>query len=131
MPRNTPTAKPKDKGAWPDVLRFIAALLFLYVVFTGAGANPPFGNAWLNGAGSLWVPILFGVAVLGSIGLFFSSLAGALSSKCRMGGMVGKLLMFTSLALVILTASPAWNVGFWIVIVGFLIGWIGSAMQMM
>ncbi len=127
MPKKS-ESKPK-KGAWPDVLRFVASLLFLYVLFVGTGANT--WSAWVtSGFGSVWLPLLFGVAVLGSIGLFFSSLAGIVMSKARMA-MSGKMLMWVSLALVALTASPVWGTSFWIVLLGFLIGWLGSAMEMM
>lgn len=126
MPRNTTG---KSKGAWPNVLRFVASLLFLYVIFTGASMTPPFGNAWLGQAGSLWLPILFGVAVLGSIALFFSSLAGIAWGKDS--GMTAKILMWSSITLVALTASPAWGMYFWVTILGFIIGWLGSALEMM
>lgn len=130
MPRNTAASKQKKSGPWPNVMRFVASLLFLFVVFTGAGMNPPFNNVWLGGAGSIWLPIVFGIAVLGSIGLFFSSLAGLAWGKGG-GMMAGKIVMFTSLALVILTASPSWSSSFWVVILGFLIGTFGNAMEMM
>lgn len=129
MPRNT-TNKPKGKGAWPDVLRFVASLLFLYVIFVGTGASTTWSTWVTSGFGTVWLPILFGVAVLGSIGLFFSSLAGIVSSKARMN-MSGKVLMWISLALVALTASPQWLPSFWVVLLGFLIGWLGTAVEMM
>lgn len=128
MPRNTAT---KSRGAGPDVLRFIASLLFLYVVF-GAGSSGL--SSWVtSGAGALWLPILFGVAVLGSIGLFFGSLGSVFSAKARasMGNMGSKVLMWTGFALIALTVSPAWSWTFWVVVLGFLIGWFGSALEMM
>ncbi len=129
MPRTTADKPKKSKDAKSDALRFIASLLFLYVVFVGTGAST--WSAWVtSGFGSVWLPLLFGVAVLGSIGLFFSSLAGIVMKEARMA-MSGKLLMWLSLALVALTASPAWSTSFWIVLLGFLIGWLGTAMEMM
>jgi hypothetical protein len=126
MPRNTTSAK--KKTAWPNVLRFIASLLFLYVIFIGTGAN--WWSPWVaSGVGAVWLPILFGAAVLSSIALFFSSLAGI---AWKFGGaMSWKVLMLASFTLVALTASPFFSTGFWIVILAFLIGWMGSAMEMM
>lgn len=128
MPRNT---APKQKmNAWPNVLRFIASLLFLYVIF--AGQSMGWWSQWVSsGAGSVWLPILFGAAVLATIGLFFSSLAGIAMPNMKGGAMSMKVMMLASFTLVALTASPAWSTGFWIVILGFLIGWFGSAMEMM
>jgi hypothetical protein len=131
MPRNTTTARqpaPKKYSPGPNVLRFIASLLFLYVVFAGSGHS--WWSGWVtSGVGAVWLPILFGVAVLGSIGLFFMSLGG-LAWKMH-GAMASKVLMLSSFALVALTASPLFNTGFWIVILGFLIGWFGTAMEWM
>jgi hypothetical protein len=127
MPRNTTSAKQsKEKNAWPNVLRFIASLLFLYVIFAGN-----WWSTWVtSGVGAVWLPILLGVAVLSSIGLFFSSLAGIAWKKG--GAMSWKVLMLASLSLVILTVSPvSFNAGFWVVILAFLIGWLGSAIEMM
>lgn len=48
MPRNTRKAMPaKSKNAWPNVLRFIASLLFLYVIFSGMTWLSP----WVTGNG--------------------------------------------------------------------------------
>lgn len=130
MPRTTVNKPKESKGAKPDALRFIASLLFLYVVFVGTGAQTTWSTWVATGFGSVWLPLLFGVAVLGSIGLFFSSLAGIVMKEARMAKM-GKMLMWVSLALVALTASPMWYPSFWIVLLGVLIGWLGSAMEMM
>lgn len=90
----------------------------------------------LSGAGSIWFPILLGVAVLTSIALFFGSLA-SLVFKTGMGSMGWKTLAIASFALVALTvpqpglAISAWSSIFWLVILGFILGWVASAMEMM
>ncbi|HIH50592.1 MAG: hypothetical protein ABSE71_03775 [Candidatus Micrarchaeaceae archaeon] len=127
MPRNTRRATPeRSKSAWPNVLRFIASLLFLYVIFSGVWWSP-----WVtSGVGQIWLPILLGVAVLSAVGLFFGSLAG-IASKMNGGGMIWKAVMLGSFALVALTVSPVFSAGFWVAILGFLLGWFGSAMEWM
>lgn len=130
MPRNTTRARPqKSKSAWPNTLRFIASLLFLYVIFAGNAMG--WWSPWVtSGVGQIWLPILFGVAVLSSIGLFFGSLAG-LASKMDGGKMIWKAVMLGSFTLVALTVSTSFTAGFWVVILGFLLGWFGSAMEWM
>ncbi len=126
MPRNSQRSMntAKSKGPLPNALRFISSLIFLYVVFGG--------SAWsLGAAGSLWLPILFSIAVLSSIGLFLSSLAGLATKHCPQW--VGnKLVILASFALVALTAGAgSFTMPFWIVVLGFIIGLIGSAADMM
>ncbi|MGD0510537.1 MAG: hypothetical protein ABSA33_01735 [Candidatus Micrarchaeaceae archaeon] len=132
-----PKTATKSRSAWPDGLRIIAALFFLYVIFGGTNS----GAGWwsplvLSGAGSIWFPILLGVAVLTSIALFFGSLA-SLVFKTGMGSMGWKTLAVASFALVALTvpqpglAISTWSSVFWLVIVGFILGWVASAMEMM
>ncbi len=131
MPRNTTSAKQPDKkyNAGASALRLIASLLFLFVIFIGT--NMGWWSGWVtSGVGAVWLPLLFGVAVLSSIGLFFCSLA-SIAWKMGGGAMAMKIMILSSFSLVVLTASPAWSVGFWIVILGFLIGWFASAMDMM
>ena len=120
----------KSKSAWPNGLRFLASLFFLYVLFGGTTAGTGWWSPWVTvGAGSIWLPILFAVAVLSSIGLFFSSLAGLVWRSSV--GMSGKLGLTASFALVALTVSPAWSGVFWVVILGFILSWVGSAVEWM
>jgi hypothetical protein len=120
-----------SKSAWPNGLRFVASLFFLYVLFGGTSAGSGWWSAWVtSGAGALWLPILFGAAVLSSIALFFSSLAG-LVFKTSMGMMSGKTQTIAAFALIALTVSLTWSSVFWIVVVGFILGWVGNALEMM
>ena len=128
MPRNTEKNASKPKGQAPSVLRFISSLLFLLVLFGGAYA----GSGWwspliTNGAGSLWLPLFLGAAVLASIALFFGSIAGIVLKNDF--GIGGKVSLIASFALVVLTVTTAWTTVFWIVIVGFILGWIASAIE--
>jgi hypothetical protein len=129
MPR-TEKSTMKSKSAWPNGLRFLASLFFLFVLFGGSSAGTGWWSPWVTaGAGSLWLPILFAIAVLSSIGLFFSSLA-ALVVKSSMG-MGGKLGLAASFSLVALTVSPSWSGIFWVVILGFILSWVANAIDWM
>ncbi len=127
MPR-TEKSTMKAKSAWPNGLRFVASLFFLYVIFGSTGSG--WWSQWVTaGAGSLWLPILFGVAVLSSIALFFGSLAGL---AWKMSSPMGwKTVLFAAFSLTALTVSTSFTGVFWIVIVGFLIAWVASALEMM
>lgn len=130
MPR-TDKSTVKSKGAWPNGLRFIASLFFLYVLFGGTTAGSGWWSPWaFTGAGSLWLPLLFGAAVLSTIALFFSSVAGMVLKKSS-GAMGWKTALIASFSLVALTVSPAWSAVFWVVILGFILSWIASAVEMM
>jgi hypothetical protein len=120
----------KSPSGWPNGLRFVASLFFLYVIFGGTTAGSGWWSPWVtNGPGALWLPILFGAAVLSSIALFFGSLAGLIfKMETRMGW---KVLTLASFTLVALTVSTAWSSVFWVVVVGFVLGWIAEALEMM
>lgn len=132
-----PKTVTKSRNAWPDGLRLIASLFFLYVIFGGTNSGAGWwSSSVLSGAGSIWYPILLGVAVLTSIALFFGSIA-SLVFKTSMGGMGWKTLAVASFALVALTVplvgsqASVWSSTFWLVILGFILGWVASAMEMM
>lgn len=135
MPRTEKSTTAKSKGAWPNGLRFLASLFFLYALFGGLSAGVGWWSVYVSGAGSLWLPILFGIAVLSSIGLFFSSLAG-LVFKSSMG-MGGKMATVASFALIALTYGPSvtgiasLSSVFWVVILGFILAWVGTGIEMM
>jgi hypothetical protein len=129
MPRDNAKAT-KSKSAWPNGLRFVASLFFLYVLFGGTSAGSGWWSPWVvSGAGSLWLPILFGAAVLSSIALFFSSIAG-LAFKADFGA-GWKVQSVAAFALVALTVSTILSSVFWLVIVGFILGWIANAVERM
>ncbi|MGI0100443.1 MAG: hypothetical protein ACREBH_01850 [Candidatus Micrarchaeaceae archaeon] len=134
MPRtnNKSAAKStgRPKGAGPNALRFIASLLFLFVIFGGSSAGMGWWSPYvISGAGSLWLPILLGAAVLSSIALFFSSIAGLVLNRDGMMG--GKLATVAAFTLIALTVSTSWTSVFWVVVVGFMLSWVAGAMEAM
>jgi hypothetical protein len=140
MPRTDNKSTTKKYSPWPNVLRFVASLLFLFVLFGGTTAIASTISGGTSGwwsplvapgtAGALWLPILFGVAVLSSIALFFGSIAGMVW-KMSSRGMGWKTTLLASFSLTALTVSPTWSGVFWVVIVGFIVGWIATAMEWM
>lgn len=108
-----------------NALKFIASLFFLYVVFVGASNG--WWSAWVSGPsnGSVWLPLLVAIGVIGSIALFFGSIAG-MAKGIKVGN---NLFYATALSLVALTVSPQWSIAFWISIVGFVIGWLGITVE--
>lgn len=122
------TVSKSTSSAWPNGLRFVASLFFLYVLFGGTTRGGGWWSPWVtSGAGALWLPILFGAAVLSSIALFFGSIAGmAFKTNMKMGWKTHVIAAFT---LVALTVSTAWSSVFWVVVVGFILGWIAAAVE--
>ncbi|MDE1871597.1 MAG: hypothetical protein KGI06_05165 [Candidatus Micrarchaeota archaeon] len=125
-----------SKGSWSNGLRLIASLFFLYVLFGGTGGSAGWWSPWVtNGAGSLWLPILFGAAVLSSIALFFSSITGVLfKGDQRMlwktKSITTNVQTVAAFSLLALTVSPLWTSTFWLVVVGFILGWVANAFEM-
>jgi hypothetical protein len=68
------------------------------------------------------------VALLGSIALFFSTIAEMVKPEMCMGG---KLVGVVAFSLVALTVGPLGSASLWVTIVGFLIGWAGIAAEKM
>ena len=122
MPRSVKKSNNNKKtGA---ALKFVASIFFLYVVLSGLGS----GIWGAYASGSIWTPILVAVALLGSIALFFGSLAEMAKPEMCMGG---KLIAVVAFSLVALTIGPLWSVPLWITIIGFMVGWAGVATERM
>ena len=103
-------------------LFFLAAVAALYVPQVyGAGSG------W--SAAALWIPILYAVAVVSSIALFFTSFAQLGS----MGGMASwKAMSSATAAAVSLVALTAGNSTWFVaVLIGFVLAFLGSAVGMM
>ena len=121
MPKRETNVSPKVKPA-SAVLKFVASLFFIYVLYVGLSSG-----GW--GAAikySVWISIVFAVALLSTISLFFASICGMIMPKrCRADMM--KLVTIAGISVLVL-ASLGWNVE-WITItvIGFLIGWLGEA----
>ncbi len=111
-------------------LQFVGSLFFLAAVAAlyGPWAAPGSGMA-ANPAAAMWIPLLYGIAVVSAIALFFTSFAQLGSG----GGMASWKAMSTSTAaavtLVALTAgNTTWFVA---VLIGFVLSFLGSAVGMM
>lgn len=103
-------------------LKFIASLIFLYVVFVQSPA------VVASAAGAVWAPVLYAVAVVGSVSLFFASLVSFVWSS-EMLNMTGKKAnMVVALALIAWAAisGPAMSMTMELALVGFVIGWFGA-----
>jgi hypothetical protein len=102
-----------------SALRFAASLFFLYVLYVSLSSG--IWGTYL--IGTQWAPVLIGLAVLGTVSLFFGGLAGMVDERYGTGN---KLVYLTAFALVGLTVSTLPSVAFWMSIVGFVIGWLGA-----
>jgi len=112
-----------------NFLKLVAGFFFLIVVFEGGsfGGSGGLWSPWVtSGYGSTWLPLLAGLAAVASIGLFVSSLAGAVS---RFHGAGTKALNVAGVALIALTISPSFTLTFWLVALGLVLGWIGEAIE--
>ncbi|MCL4383745.1 hypothetical protein M1278_03880 [Candidatus Marsarchaeota archaeon] len=115
----------KNKNA-VFILEFLGSLVFLWLAFTSTGGF--LNSQWNNGAGSLWLPVLYAGAVIGAVGLFLVSFShliginhemvshGAMSMTLVAGGSL-VALTYGSLSLFI----PA--------LIGFVIAFIGSGLS--
>jgi hypothetical protein len=120
-------AKQKNK-ALASALKFIASLIFLYVVFV----SPPVALA-LAGA-VLWAPLLYAVAVIGSISLFLGSLMSfAVSSEMlnKAGWKMNKMVSLAIVAWAAIAGGLSLSLPMELAIVAFVIGWFGSGMAEM
>lgn len=124
-----PMAKNASNNVAGFALQFVGSLFFLAAV---AALYVPWGSGqystWPAGA-TLWVPILYAVAVVSAIALFFTSFAQLGS----MGGMASwKAMSTTSAAAVTLVALTAGNTTWFVaVLIGFVLSFLGSAVGMM
>lgn len=112
----------KYKQNWGAAgLVFIGSLLYLAIVF-GGGIN----SASISGSyGSFWFPVLFGIAVVSSVALFFiglSLISGMGGGDVARGAM--KAALIGGFALSAISASNAWLL--FGTVVGFVFGFVGS-----
>jgi multisubunit Na+/H+ antiporter MnhF subunit len=104
-------------------LEFIGSLFYLAVVFTTSGSY--MNNAWSSAA--LWLPLLYAVAVIGSIALFFVSFANLMALDERavsMGAM--EATVCTGIVLAALTYGN--STYFAATLIGFILAFLGSGM---
>lgn len=126
MPRKTKAKDMKSEcrsNRKSSALKFIASLFFLYVIIMGLRNASTWGTYVV---GTSWAPLLIAIAVMGTLALFFGSIASVICDKCFMGG---KMIYVTAFALIALTVSVLPNASFWFAIVGFAVGWIAIMMK--
>lgn len=102
-------------------LKFIASLIFLYVLFGGPLVIPA---QW-------WAPLVYAVAVVSTIALFFGSLVGfGMSSEMLTSGSK-KAVTMSALALLALASTSMFSgsAAGAMVVVGFIIGWFGGVIE--
>ncbi len=110
-------ATKKDSGMIGSLLVLLGALVYIWLAYSG-------WNSWLTGTVG-WTSVVGGLAVVSAISLLILSLvelAGKgddTSAKRR-----GKAIWWGGLALFILTSATGGS--FWLLIVGFLLAYIGS-----
>ncbi|MDE1833617.1 MAG: hypothetical protein KGH58_04330 [Candidatus Micrarchaeota archaeon] len=106
-------------------------MIFLYVIF----------SMWQSfainagGAVSAVEAIALAIGLLATVALFFTSLGGlAMDSSGMMNPMGDKALMGAALPLLVVavavaTSSAVMSTAVWAIIVAFIIGWIGMAVE--
>jgi hypothetical protein len=106
------------------VLEFIASLFFLGVLVMAASKGYASGTL-VQGAGAIWVPVLFGAAVLGAVSLLvasFANLTGTACSPCSHGSKTATIA--AAFALFALTATDPTSLA--LVAIGLILGLVGS-----
>lgn len=117
----------KERKSGVFALEFVGSLFYLAVVFTGMATS--YMNPVWNAAATLWLPLLYGAAVISAIALFFVSFANLSApnwktSKCALCASV-----IGGFSLVALTAG---NATFFLAsIIGFVLAFVGSGMANM
>lgn len=114
------TSKSSNKTA-AFVLEFLGSLIYLILVFGT-------GNALAQGGG-VWLPVLWGMAVISAISLFFLSFTN-LTGMENWGAM--KFSFMGGFALIALVGtSPGLGTAstlYWAAVLGFVLSFLGSGM---
>lgn len=117
-----PTSNKKPNWlAW--ALKFIGSLVYLYVVY----------QLWTYPvSGSVFAPVLFGLAVVLSVALFLANLATLAAPKGDLKMWVSKTVTWGGFALIAATYTMGSMVGpaTATALIGFIIAYIGSGMDM-
>ncbi len=116
------------KPNWTSwVLRFVGSVAYLAVVWS-LWQSAAGGAAW-----GLFAPVLFGLAVVSTVSLFLVTLAelgGTLGGSTEWAGKATLLGGFSLFGL-LPTVSGAWASWSWVVLVGFVLAYIGLWMEKM
>ncbi len=104
-------------------LTFIGSLAFLIIAFSG-------GVSLLTGATGIWQPLLYAAAVLGSLTLFLMNFGNMGNTPVFMNAMM-RATLFTTFALVALTATAGNQALFLATIISFILCFVGSGIAYM
>ncbi len=114
-------AKQQNKNNWaPFGLVFVGSIIYLAVVISALYSGRGIAGELTGG---IWQPILIGLAVIGSISLFFVSFAGLAGMK-PMAWIGIRIAALTGFSLVALTVGTGWL--FTASIIGFILAFLGS-----
>ncbi len=113
----------KSQNNWGIfALEFIGSLIFLALVFS-SNYNSFMNGSW--GAAALWLPILYAIAAVSSIALFFISFASIAGWK---GAEKGAMCATVSAAVTLFALTAGNSLYFISAIIGFVIAFIGAGL---
>ncbi|MGI0141975.1 MAG: hypothetical protein ACREBF_05015 [Candidatus Micrarchaeales archaeon] len=119
-------------NAGVSVLVLIGSLLYLYVAYAGWGAVGAAGGVAATSVIGAAAAVAWAVAILAAISLLFGSLGsfawGWMEETVKMAMMGGKVAGIGLLIVSIAWGGAAWATWAMIVVVGFIINWLGVAM---
>ncbi len=106
-------------------LEIIGSLIYLYLVYVVSVGGYGIGNPVLSGAGTVWLPILYSMAVIGAVMLFLASFTNLAEGE-HLRKVAFAPAVLTGFALVAFTAGSNW---IWAAIVAFVISVIGVGLS--
>ena len=114
-------AAKQQNGMLASAAKFVASLIFLYVVFG------PLNAAYAAPTGNFWASLLYAAAVLGSVTLFLSSILGFFASANMPRICSCKAMMVTPFALLAWVAmTPFSPTSMWLTVIGAVLVGFGS-----
>lgn len=120
------------KNAGVSVLVLVGSLLYLYVANAGMGALSAAGGVAGTSVIGAFAAIAWAVALVASIGLLFGSLGsfawGWFEETVRMAMKGGEMAAIALLIVSIAWGGAAWATWAGVVVVGFILNWLGGAM---
>ena len=120
------------KNAMVSGLVFIGSLLYLYVAYAGWGALGAAGGVAPTSVIGAAAAVLWAVALIASVALFFGSLGsfmwGWFEQTVGMAMKGGEIAAVALLVVSVAWGGAAWATWAMIVVLGFIINWIGIAM---
>ena len=120
------------KNAGVSVLVLVGSLLYLYVANAGMGALSAAGGVAATSVIGAFAAVLWAIALVASVGLLFGSLGsfmwGWFEQSVNMTMKAGEIAAVGLLVVSIAWGGAAWATWAAIVVVGFILNWLGIAM---